>query len=180
MGTGGASAPRALEEAKKEVAAGYALRGEKINPNSAEPWRQVADKMKEYLEKAPGSIEGKKADLLERQEKLRLSMMSPAEQLKTRQKTAADLETKIGKEKDPERVLDLRGKLLDELEAIKGLKDKGGEGLKTRSLDVGEIFTRMNGQEIGKRDPAERSAKAAEETAAILRRIEQKKGGLAP
>ncbi len=169
----------ALDAAKKAVAEDYKREGMTLNQDKAKPWEDVLAKMKDLLEKSPAAIAGKKSDLLARQEAFKMSLLSPAEQLKARRGNVADLEKKIGAERDPEKVLNLRSKLQDELEAIQGLKTAGA-GKKTRSLDVGEIYTRMYGQDVGKRDPAERAAKAAEETAAILKRIEQKKGGLAP
>lgn len=174
----GASGPGALEQAKKDVAADYQRRGEKLNPNQGKPWEEVLAKMKDALEKAPGVIAGKKADLAARQESFRLSTLSPAEQLKARQKTATELEGKIGKERDPEKLLDLRTMLQDQLEAIHGLKTGSGK-LSSRSIDVGEIFTRMYGQQI-KQDPAERTAAATEAMNATLKRIADKKGGLMP
>ena len=118
----------------------------------------------------------KEESLMMRDREMRESSMTPSQRIAESKKRAGDLEKQLGTERDPDKQLDIKAKLMDELQAQMSIskQDTG-----RRSLTWGDVAEKGYGQQPGKKDPAREQVEVLHRVETLLKDIKAKPGGMA-
>ncbi len=146
----------------------------------SETWRQLGKATAKELKDLQGQEQEKqerittKRDALEEQQrKFQVSLLSPEEQKKASESRIGELKKQMAAEPDKEKKLDIGKLLQDEIENLSGLTTKG----KTRtSIGMGDIFTKLHGQDVGEADPQRQQVTLLTEIRGVLQSIDGKGG----
>jgi len=158
------------------------------DPKSVADWKRMTKlmgsegkKIASEQEAKADRVKSKKESLEERKRRFALSLMTPEKRRDATQKNLDDLKGKHAKETDPEKKIDLAGKIQAEMENLQGIQNaiakKGQKG--RSSIGLGDIFTRIHGQGSGKKDPQEEQVVILKDVKKVLDKIEGK-GGMNP
>lgn len=141
---------------------------------------QERDKLKVEITEKGQERQKKEESLMMRDRELRESTMTPGQRLAESKKRSSDLEKQLGTERDPDKKLDIKAKLMDELQAQMSISKQDTSRSSRRSLTWGDVFEKGYGQSPGKKDPAREQVDVLQRVEALLKDIKAKPGGMAP
>jgi len=134
------------------------------------------DAVKTDIEAKGKERKEKEESLMMRDRELRESRMTPEQRLAESQKRQAGFEKDLKAEKDPDKRIEIQEKLMDEAERQNQLKAQKPEA---RSMSMGDVFEKGYGQQ-SKKDPAKEQIDVLKDVRTLLKKISDKRGGMAP
>lgn len=126
------------------------------------------DRLKKEIDDKKKARADKEESLMVQDRELRESAMSPAQRMAESKKRQADIEKQLAAEKDPDKKLDLRGALMNEMKNQTSIEKDSKTGRK--SLSWGDVAERGYGQS-GKKDPAREQVERLHNIEELLKRI---------
>jgi hypothetical protein len=118
----------------------------------------------------------KEESLMTRDRDLKELGMTADQRMAESKKRTADLTKALNAETDPDKQLAIKSKLMDEAEKQQSLAKKADS---ERSMTIGDVFEKGYGQ-ARRKDPAHEQVDISKEIRDLLKKIETKKGGMAP
>jgi hypothetical protein len=138
---------------------------------------QERDKLKLEITEKGQDRQKKEESLMMRDREMREATMTPSQRVAESKKRAGDLEKQLSTERDPDKQLDIKTKLMDELQAQMSIskQDTG-----RRSMTWGDVAEKGYGQQAGKKDPAREQVEVLHRVETLLKDIKNKRGGMGP
>jgi thymidylate synthase len=118
----------------------------------------------------------KEESLMTRDRDLKEMGMTADQRMSESKKRTAELTKELNAETDPDKQLAIKSKLMDEAEKQQSMAKKADS---ERSMSIGDVFEKGYGQSRRK-DPAHEQVDISKEIRDLLKKIETKKGGMAP